>query len=305
MINNLTSKKILFCGSSELSIGVLEFLKTQNIFPHTIITQPARPVGRKKVLTETMVNNWAINLNENGSSNFNTDKKITILKPEKLDKDFVATLLPHPNPLLTKEREQVQFDLCLVASYGKILKKEFLDIFPDGVWNVHPSELPKYRGATPLQAQIIDGLKEIVVTVIKMDEGMDSGDILEQEKMDFDWEKTSIENLEMQAGKLGGKIFYENFGNQNLKKQNHEVATFTKILKKENGDVTKEVADKNIEMIWRKYNAYSGWPGIYFIKNNLRIKITAMTKTQILKLLPESKKEITLKEFESNHFKIF
>lgn len=292
MTNNLKIKKILFCGSSELSIGVLNFLKSQNIFPHTIITQPARPVGRKKVLTETIVNNWGV------------ENNINVLKPEKIDAEFLD--------LLRAEK----FDLCLVASYGKILKQEFLDIFPEAVWNVHPSALPLYRGATPLQAQIIDGLKEIIVTVIKMDAGMDSGDILAHEKMDFGWENKSISELETEAGFLGGKIFFENFSTQKsqdetLRKQDHTKATFTKILKKEDGDVTNDLKEKNLEIIWRKYNAYKNWPGIFFIRDNIRIKITEMQKDEntheiiILKLLPESKKEISITDFEKVYGNLF
>ena len=194
---------------------------------------------------------------------------------------------------------------------------DFLNIFPDGVWNVHPSELPKYRGATPLQAQIIDGLKEIKVTVIKMDEGMDSGDILAQEKMNFDWEEKSISELEYEAGFLGGKIFFNKINGyfslshaagqtEILIKQNHSQATFTKILNKEDGDVTKQIQEKNLELIWRKYNAYKNWPGIYFVHptQNIRVKITEMTKNQILKLLPESKKEISITDFEKVYGKL-
>ncbi len=292
----LENKKILFCGSSELSLGVLDYLKSQNISPQTIVTQPARPVGRKKVLTETMVYDWAEKENVNG-------KNIQVLKPEKLDADFL------------KDIRSQNFDLCLVASYGKILKQEFLDIFPKGVWNVHPSELPLYRGATPIPAQVIDGLKEIVVTIIKMDAGMDSGDILASEKMNFDWENKSVSTLEYQAGLLGGEVFFKHFdkfeqGLVMLQKQNHTNATFTKLLKKEDGDVSKEINDRDVEMIWRKHKAYLGWPGVFFIRENTRIKITEMQKDtvtseiKILKLLPESKKEISLQDFENSYGKI-
>jgi methionyl-tRNA formyltransferase len=267
----------------------LDYLKSQNIFPSTIITQPARPVGRKKILTETIVNNWGV------------ENSISILKPEKLGQDILDLI------------RQEKFDLCLVASYGKILKLEFLDIFPEGVWNVHPSALPLYRGATPLQSQIIDGLKEIEVTVIKMDAGMDSGDILAQQKLNFNWERKNISELEYEAGFLGGEIFYKNFKdpkNMSLHKQDHTKATFTKILKKEDGDVTKEVQDRNLEMIWRKHNAYKNWPGVFFIRDNTRIKITEMQKDlatgeiEILKLLPESKKEISFADFENSYGKL-
>lgn len=303
MSKKLEEINILFCGSSELSIGVLNFLKSKNIFPKAIITQPDKPVGRKKILTETIVSSWA------------RENSIQCLKPEKFNEEFLRTLLTSPYKR-EEDSAQVQFDLCLVASYGKILKKNFLDIFNLGVWNVHPSELPKYRGATPLQAQIIDGLKEITVTVIKMDEGMDSGDILEQKKMQFDWENKDIEVLEHEAGILGGEIFFENFSTQNsedliLNKQNHANATFTKILFKEDGNVSKEIQDKNIDLIWRKFNAYKNWPGIYFVRPHMRVKITAMQKDvntgeiKILKLLPESKKEISLLDFENSYGSIF
>lgn len=300
----LQNKKILFCGSSELSIGVLEFLKSKSIFPHTVITQPARPVGRRKVLTDTIVNNWC----EKENNTFSPGCKIQILKPEKLNTEFLD--------LIKKEN----FDLCLVASYGKILKKDFLDIFPERVWNVHPSALPLYRGATPLQAQIINDLKEIVVTVIKMDEQMDHGEILSSRKMDFNWEEKTIQELEQEAGFIGGEIFYDNFSKKEqggtllLLRQDHDKATFTKILNKEDGDITRDLQDKNLELIWRKFNAYRDWPGVYFFTSyqnqTIRVKITEMSKDKISgevkieKLLPESKKEISIHDFKKTYGEI-
>jgi methionyl-tRNA formyltransferase len=145
-----------------------------------------------------------------------------------------------------------------------------------------------------------------------MDAGMDSGDILASEKMQLNWEKKNISELEYEAGYLGGEIFCKNFNslqNLNLQKQGHTKATFTKILKKEDGDVTEEIQKNNLELIWRKYNAYKNWPGIYFIHDNTRIKITEMHKdattgeVKILKLLPESKKEITIADFENSYGK--
>jgi methionyl-tRNA formyltransferase len=146
------------------------------------------------------------------------------------------------------------------------------------------------------------------------------------EKMNFDWEEKSIEKLEYEAGFVGGKIFFDNYKGLtfvNLTNQDHTKATFTKILKKEDGDVSKEIQDKNLEIIWRKYNAYKNWPGIYFYKtppnplfkkegelSPIRIKITQISKDKntgeikIEKLLPESKKEISLADFENSYGKI-
>jgi methionyl-tRNA formyltransferase len=144
-----------------------------------------------------------------------------------------------------------------------------------------------------------------------MDEEMDHGEILGKEEMDLNWEETPISELEYQAGFTGGKIFYNEIDQQKLTKQDHTQATFTKILSKENGNVTEEIKKQNLDLVWRKYNAYRDWPGIYFIMKNLRVKITKMSKDlnskkiSIEKLLPESKNEIDLDVFEKNYGEIF
>ena len=314
----------VFCGSSELSLGALTELKNKDILPSVIITRPDRPAGRKMVMTETCVSQWA------------RENNITCIKPEKIS-EALLLLTEYEKEYFEKNKSENK-SICLVVSYGKILPQKFLDLFTLGVWNVHPSDLPLYRGPSPIASQIVDGVSAIPVCLMKMDIGMDSGDILEKSIFKFDYKNIPLENstkfmenLELELGKIGGKSFANNYekiisGSYTLIKQNHDEATFTKFIEKSDGDVTTITNKLKLEnstdaknKIYQIWLAYNTWPGCYFFhiykkddeQINMRVKISLMKwdtesdSPEILKLIPEGKKEITIKEFESAFGKIF
>ena len=127
------SYQLVFFGSSDFSRFCLDELKARGILPDLIVTTPDLPAGRKLVLKETVVKKWA------------KENQINCLSPRKLDNDFI------------KELKNFQKEtVFLVASYGKIIPKSFIDLPEYKVLNIHPSLLPKYRGPTPLQSQILN-----------------------------------------------------------------------------------------------------------------------------------------------------
>lgn len=257
-----------FFGTDEFSVGVLNELARNGFKPDLIISTPDKPKGRKLELTPPPTKVWA------------AENNIPILQPEKL-KDFEL-----PNT-----------DLAVVASYGKIIPQSLLDQPAHGFINVHPSLLPKYRGATPLETAILSGDADTGVTIIKMDAEMDHGPILIQEKVSL--AEKWYEELRDETATLGGRLVAKVMpqvlaGTIEEKEQDHAEATFTKKITKEDGLIN--LAD-NPEINYRKIRAYTPWPGAYFFKDGKRIiikkaRLNESGELVIERVIPEGKREM-------------
>ena len=281
MINNT---KIVFLGSSKFSVYCLEELKSQAVLPTLIITTPDMPTGRGLKLTPTPVKIWA------------EQNNIECLAPNKLDADFLAKLTTH------------NLDLSLVASYGKIIPKNIIDLPKHNTLNIHPSLLPKYRGPSPLQEQILNDEKNVGITIMQIDEQVDHGSIVSQKKLDIlDW-PVKFENLEKITAEEGVKLFVEILTDWILGKikpteQIHSEATFTKKVEKADGLIDILTGDpyKNFLQI----QAYSTWPHAFFFVQKGEQKIRVIVKEAefkdgnliIKKVLPEGKKEMPYEDF--------
>lgn len=152
--------KIVYAGTPEFAVAPLRSLHAAGFEIAAVLTQPDRPQGRKKLITPSPVKQCAEELG------------IPVLQPEKLREDLSALA-------------EVGADLMVTCAYGQLLTQEALDLFPLGVWNVHASLLPAYRGAAPIARAIMDGCETTGVTIMKTDIGMDTGDM-------FLWEETEI-----------------------------------------------------------------------------------------------------------------
>ncbi|MFT5179850.1 MAG: methionyl-tRNA formyltransferase [Candidatus Paceibacteria bacterium] len=274
---------IVFFGTDSFSVTVLNELKAKDFAPDLIITVPDRPKGRKLILTPSEAKVWA------------KENDIPTMEPEVLDEEFVNKL---------KEKE---WDLFITASYGKIIPQSVLDIPTKGPLNVHPSLLPLYRGASPIESAMLDDMKETGVTIMLMDAKMDHGSILNQEVVEFDeWPKKK--EVEDNLAKLGGQLLCQTIplwinGDIEEQEQDHEMATFTKKIKKEDGLID---LDGNTKESYLKIKALNPWPGtFYFVKKGdkeIRVKITDASfikgKFKILKVIPEGKKEMDFDVFE-------
>jgi methionyl-tRNA formyltransferase len=280
-MNNI---KFAFWGSSEFSIYCLEELKNLNVLPTLIITTPDKPVGRGLILTPNVVKIWAEGNN------------IKCLTPDKLrDQNFIAEL------------SNFNLDASLVASYGKIIPREIIDLPKSKTLNIHPSLLPKYRGPSPLQEQILNNDSNIGVTIMQIDEEVDHGPIVAQEKIDLD-SLLNFKELEEKLAKEGSKLFVKILpdwiaGKIEAKPQEHDQATFTKKVEKSAGllDIITGDQYKN----YLKYLAYFSWPFTFFFveKDNKKIRIIikeAEFKDGALiikRVIPEGKKEMPYSDF--------
>jgi|SRR3989344_4141233 len=294
-MNYTKELKLVFFGGSDLSVYVLDELKLHGILPTLIITTPDKPKGRKLVLTPTPVKVWAQNHN------------IEVIDPVSLKKD---------NADLISKLQALNSQLFLVASYGKLIPREIFEIPQHKTLNIHPSLLPKYRGASPIISQILNAIgpeqsegkdEEVGVSVMVISEGMDEGPVVIQKITSLDYIPNRKE-LEKLLAIEGARLFVHILpewleGAIDPIMQNEELATFCSKIKKEDGllDIDLNDLGKNARQNLLKIKAFEGWPTAYFFLNNKRIIITDAKleeeNLKILKVLPEGKKEMSFEDF--------
>jgi len=238
---NKENIKIIFFGTPEFAAGILKSLIEGDYSIAAVFTQPDKKVGRKQKIAYSPVKDLALK------------NKIEIFQPQDLRESG-----------LSEEIKKIKPDLFIVAAYGKILPKVFLEIPKFGTINVHASLLPKYRGASPVQCAILSGEKETGITLMWMDEKMDEGDILAQEKIKIG-EKETADILLGKLEKLGAKMivkFIPDWIEEKIEpvKQDHGKATYCKPMKRENGKINWNAA---AEEIFRQWRSCFPWPGIF------------------------------------------
>ncbi len=238
--------KIVFMGTPDYATTILEEILNSDIEVSLLVTQPDKPVGRKQTLTPPHIKQW---LKE-------SRKNIEVYQPSTLKSHDVTAKISSYRP-----------DYIVVAAYGKILPKEILDIAP--CINLHASLLPKYRGASPIQTAILNDENFTGVTAMLMEEGLDSGDILAFRYIKI--EQKRVDELFDELSKAAANItlhVLKNFNQIKPIKQVDADATHCIKIKKDNGLITFE---ENASDIYKKYRAYTPWPGI-FLKNGLKLK---------------------------------
>lgn len=212
--------KVVFFGTPDYVIPITEALnKAKNIKLLACVTQPDRPVGRKKIVTPSPIKIWA------------AKEKIPVLTPTEFDKEFADQL--------TKLSKKI--DVFVVAAYGLILPKKVLRIPKKGSLCLHPSLLPQYRGASPIQAAIIHGDRQTGMTIFKMDEKMDHGPIVSQFEEAIQPEDTS-ESLYERLFKAGAGVLVTLLpeylkGKIKTRRQDDDQASYTQILTKNDGRI--------------------------------------------------------------------
>jgi len=192
------------------------------------------------------------------------------LKPQAVFRDPKESV-----SVLIEKLNKLKPDLAVIAAYGKILPKEILEIPRYGFINVHPSLLPKYRGASPIQCAILNGDKETGVTIMKIDEKMDHGPILAISKLQITNSKITYPELSKELAGLGAELMVKiipDYISEKIKpvKQNHLKATYTKIIKKEDGKID---WSKSAESIERMTRGYYPWPSAWTTWNGKILKI--------------------------------
>jgi methionyl-tRNA formyltransferase len=285
-MNSLDIKYIFF-GTDKFATAILDELKKSNFLPTIIITTEDKPKGRNLLLTPPEVKVWA----EKENIPYFQFKSLKNKEAEEQIKSWG------------------EFDVFIVASYGKIIPENILNLPKFKTINVHPSLLPKWRGPSPIESSILND-NETGVTIMRLDNEVDHGPILEQEKIEIlNWPPYKNELLDLLAVKgaeLLVKILPLLISSQiEEKEQNHSKATFCQKIKKSDGEINlADSAEKNL----RKIRAFDGWPTAYFFMdtNGKRIRIIIKKasldegKLVIERIIPEGKKEMDYKDFIRN-----
>jgi methionyl-tRNA formyltransferase len=232
---------IVFIGTPEFAVPSLRRLAADGFGITAVLTQPDRPAGRGRALRPSPVAMAAEEL------------AISVLKPPSLR-----------DPAATAQLAALKPEAIVTVAYGQILRREVLDIPPRGVLNVHPSLLPRWRGATPVQAAILAGDRTTGVTIILMDAGMDTGPILSQVTHPIDDSDTAGTLLDKLATVAAGLLSetLRQWLDSGIKPQPQDdsSATTCPLLRKEDGKIDWSLS---AEAIWRSVRAHSPWPGAY------------------------------------------
>lgn len=241
--------KIIFMGTPSYADQILkDLIKAKDIDVVAVYTQPDKPVGRKKVLTPPPVKITAENAG------------IKVFQPQKLrEQSIIDELL------------QIECDFIVVAAYGQILPKAILDHAP--CINLHASILPKYRGASPIQEALLNGDKTTGVTAMKMDVGLDTGDILKISQIaikDDELADSLFEKLTLVASDLTLDVLRD-YKNLLPRKQDDAESTHCRKISKYDG----EIEFKEAVSLYNRYRAFTPWPGIY-TKSGLKLKNIAL-----------------------------
>ena len=243
--------KVVFWGSDEFSI--LPFLRAvENFNVVAFVCETDKPVGRKQQIMPSKM------------KVISDEKNILCLQPEiiKNNAEFI------------KQLRVLQPDICLLAAYGKIIPKQVLEIPSFGFINIHPSLLPKYRGACPVQSALLNGDKVTGVTIIKMEEALDSGDILAQKEAAIESDDDYL-SLGAKLSSLGANLVVracEDLAQNKvvLVKQDATKATFCRKIKKQ--DALIDWNSSNVE-IDNKIRAYAKWPTAFTFFKKKKISI--------------------------------
>ena len=245
------SYKIIFMGTPQFSVPVLENLVKSSYQISCVYTQSPKKSNRGQKLNPSPIQNSAENL------------KLVIRNPNNLNTDEELKFFKEVNP-----------DIVVVVAYGQLISKKFLEVPTKGFINIHSSLLPKWRGAAPIQRAIMNLDKQTGVSIMKITEELDSGPVMKKIETDIDTSDTCNEISE-KLSKIGSdcivKILDDIF-NKKIKyiEQNHNNATYAKKIKKSEGKINWEESAQNII---GKINGLNPSPGAWFEYKKIRYKI--------------------------------
>lgn len=238
-------------GTPDFAVPSLRRLHESGHRISCVVTQPDRPMGRGRRLKPSAVKSAALELG------------VPVLQPYSMKERDLIKHLSGANP-----------DLFVVVAFGYILPKCLLNIPGSGSINIHASLLPKYRGPAPIQWAIINQEKETGITAIRMDEGMDTGDILHFSRTTLSMHET-VETLYDRLARIGADVLIETinkmeWGDLSVNPQDHAKATYAPILKKSDGRIDWKLPAEKIEAFIR---GMTPWPGAFAFIGKERIKM--------------------------------
>jgi len=244
--------KIVFMGSPLFAVRILEALITKYKVVG-VVTQPDKPAGRGRNMTPPPVKEFAL------------ASGISVIQPARLKESGVMEQLTNWNP-----------DVIVVAAFGQILRQNVLDLPRYGCINVHASLLPRWRGAAPIQAALLHGDAVTGATIMKMDAGVDTGDILAIREVAI-LPGDNAASLTASVAQAGAELLVQTLpaylsGALTPSPQDHSLATFAPMLQKEQGQLD---FSRPVQQLVNQVRAFNPWPGAFITWPNLPLKIHA------------------------------
>lgn len=243
--------KIVFMGTPDYAVGALEALIRAGHEITAVVTQPDKAKGRSDSLQYPPVKECAL------------AHGLTVFQPERVKR-----------PEAVDRLRTYEADVFIVAAFGQILSREILDLPPYGCLNIHASLLPRYRGASPIQHVIIDGEERTGITIMQMDAGIDTGDILYQKEIPIDRQDT-YQSLYGKLTALGGETVVEALemlrqGALIPRKQTEEESCYAPLITKEMGRID---FSRDAFSIERLIHGMNPWPSAYTSYQGKQLKI--------------------------------
>ena len=293
---------LVFCGTPQFAVPTLKRLVESGFAVRLVVAQPDRPKGRGLELVHSPVKQAALRLG------------LPVYQPEKVK----------TNEEMKAKLEEAGPDAVIVVGYGRIIPKWMLDLPKHGNINLHASLLPKYRGAAPIQWAIANGETVTGVTTMRIDEGLDTGDVLLQQELKIS-ENDTAETLSPRLAAIGAELMIETLrelqsGGTDAKKQDNARATLAPILKKEDGRID---FSRSAQEICNRFRGFQPWPGAFTRFRGRGLNVTGMkpaseqvpaaqllvkgeqlfagcagpSSIELLELQPEGKKRMPAREF--------
>ena len=244
----------IFFGTHNFAAAILQGLTNSPLVSiEVVVTQPDKAVGRKRELQPS---------------------------PVKILAQSLGLVVEQPDNLKEFQIEKDQYDLGISAQYGNIIPKSVIDRFKHGILNIHTSLLPKYRGASPIQSAIINGETETGVTIMLIDEGMDTGPILLQKRVEIGQNDT-YPILDEKLAKIGSQALLEAIPDHisgEIKPISQDNTTECSPLSRADGEID---WGKTSQEIYNQYRGMTPWPGVWTTWNGKRLKILEIQKSEI------------------------
>ena len=245
------AKRIIFMGTPEFAVPCLEALVRSAYQVVAVYTQPDRKAGRGQAVTASAVKQKAL------------PEGLNVVQPESLRAAGTAEEMAGFAP-----------DLIVVAAFGQILPAEILDLPKFGCLNVHPSLLPRHRGASPVATAILQGEEVTGVTIMLLDAGMDTGPILSQREVSISADDTT-DSLSVKLAHAGAQLLTETLplwfdGRVKPQPQDESRASYSKVINKADGEIDWRLSTLEL---WRRIRAFDPWPGCYTWWHGKRLKL--------------------------------
>ncbi len=248
--------KLVFCGTPEFAVPTLCAVLDAGHEVARVLTQPDRPAGRKMELHAPPVKVFAL------------ERGLPVLQPEKIKR----------NEELRKRLEAIRPDAILVVAYGRIIPEWMLALPRFGNLNLHGSLLPKYRGAAPIQWAVANGELETGVTTMRLDAGLDTGDVLLEQRVSIGPETMAAELFSVLAEEGAGLMLRTLAGLEDgtvqAKPQNHWKATPAPILTRDDGRL--ELRERTAQQVFDRWRGFYPWPGAWGEFRGKRFLVHAM-----------------------------